>query len=107
MSKNHRSGNARAARGETTPPVERKKIVRSSFFGMISDFLCAQKMAEEKDPWRKLFNDLMAFEILENRLKCCKACYCVGIDADGKPFKIIHGDQSLLDVERSDDPKVT
>ena len=51
----------------------------------------------------------MALEILENRLRSCKACYCVGIDADGTPFRVIHGDQSLLDVEehRDDDPKVT
>ena len=98
----------KVSRGEDFNPREEKNP-RSSFFGTISDFLCGQKMENEKDPWGKLFNDLMAFEILENRLKCCKACYCVGIDADGIPFKVIHGDQSLLDVEehRDDDPKVT
>lgn len=66
-----------------------------------------------KDPWGKLFKDLMSFDILENRLKCCKACFCVGIDEDGTPFRVIHGNQAelaeLLDVEehRDDDPKVT
>lgn len=98
----------KVSRGEDFNPREEKNP-RSSFFGTISDFLCGQKMENEKSPWGKLFSDLMAFEILENRLKCCKACYCVGIDADGTPFKVIHGDQSLLDVEehRDDDPKVT
>jgi hypothetical protein len=68
-------------------------------------------MEEENNPWEKLLKDLMAFEILENRLRSCKACFCVGIDADGKPFRVVHGNQAelaeLLDVEQSDDPKVT
>ena len=98
----------KVSRGEDFNPREEKNP-RSSFFGTISDFLCAQKMENSNNPWDKLFKDLMALEILENRLRSCKACYCVGIDADGTPFRVIHGDQSLLDVEehRDDDPKVT
>ena len=89
----------------------KKKIPEVHFLGRYPVFFVAKKMENEKDPWGKLFSDLMAFEILENRLKCCKACYCVGIDTDGTPFRVIHGNQAelaeLLDVEQRDDPKVT
>lgn len=98
----------KVSRGEDFNPREEKKFQKFIFWDDIRFSLC-QKMENEKSAWGKLFSDLMAFEILENRLKCCKACYCVGIDADGTPFRVIHGDQSLLDVEehRDDDPKVT
>lgn len=96
----------RVSRGEENNNREEKKIQDVIFWYDIQ-FSLRQKMEEENNPWDKLLKDLMAFEILENRLRSCKACFCVGIDADGRPFRIIHGDQSLLDVERSDDPKAT
>lgn len=92
--------------GRPLLPSSEKKCENVIFWYDIQ-FSLRQKMEEENNPWEKLLKDLMAFEILENRLRSCKACFCVGIDADGRPFRIIHGDQSLLDVERSDDPKVT
>ena len=95
----------KVSRGEDFNPREEKNP-RSSFFWDDIRFSLCQKMENSNNPWDKLFKDLMALEILENRLRSCKACYCVGIDADGTPFRVIHGDQSLLDVEQSDDPKV-
>lgn len=92
--------------GRPLLPSSEKKYENVIFWYDIQ-FSLRQKMEEENNPWEKLLKDLMAFEILENRLRSCKACFCVGIDADGRPFRIIHGDQSLLDVEQSDDPKVT